>query len=230
MKKEPSEPPHVRAGDDHEDALLDEALNETFPASDPVAISSVKPVAKRFDVARPTNRTEDGASSAPIAIKRAPAADPRIDYWRTAPQGLAALRALQMYVESCGLEPSLLELMKIRASQINGCAYCIDMHTKDARRTGETDQRLYALSAWRETPFFTERERAVLAWTEAVSRISAGHVDDSLYETLRQHLTEKEIVDLTLGVVAINGWNRLAISFRTRPGGDQPHGVKTARS
>jgi AhpD family alkylhydroperoxidase len=111
-----------------------------------------------------------------------------------------------------------LELVKLRASQINGCAYCIDMHTKDARVGGETEQRLYALSAWRETPFYSDRERAAIAWTEAVTQVAEGHVPDEVYELARQHFTEKELVDLTLGIVAINGWNRLAISFRTVPG------------
>lgn len=142
----------------------------------------------------------------------------RIDYWKTAGQGVAAFRGLQVYVDGCGLEHSLLELVKTRASQINGCAYCIDMHMKDARSAGESEQRLYALSAWRETPFFTERERAALAWTEAVTRISESHIDDPLYADLQRHFSEKEIVDLTLAVVAINGWNRLAIPFRSPAG------------
>ncbi|HEU5016602.1 MAG TPA: carboxymuconolactone decarboxylase family protein [Pseudolabrys sp.] len=146
----------------------------------------------------------------------------RVDYWKSAPQGLSALRQLQGYVESCGLEHSLLELVKIRASQINGCAYCLDMHTKDARAAGETEQRLYALSAWRETPFFSDRERAALAWTEAVTRISDTHIEESLYRNLQNYFSEKEIVDLTLSIVAINGWNRLAIPFRTAPGSYQP--------
>jgi AhpD family alkylhydroperoxidase len=112
--------------------------------------------------------------------------------------------------------------VKMRASQINGCAFCLDMHSKDARAAGETEQRLYALDAWRETPFFTDRERAALAWTEAVTRVSETHVPDEIYETVRQHFTEKELVDLTLAIVAINGWNRLAISFRSVPGSYQP--------
>jgi AhpD family alkylhydroperoxidase len=146
----------------------------------------------------------------------------KLDYWKLASQGLAALRQLQGYVEGSGLEHSLLELVKTRASQINGCAYCLDMHTKDARAAGETEQRLYTLSAWRETPFFSARERAALAWTEAVTRIAEHHGDDALYEELRSHFSEKEIVDLTLAVVAINGWNRLAIPFKTPPGSYQP--------
>lgn len=134
---------------------------------------------------------------------------------------------LEAYVRHSGLEQSLLELIKLRASQMNGCAYCIDMHTKDARLAGETEQRLYALSAWRETPFYSERERAALAWTEAVTRISPESVDDSVYESVREHLSEKELVDLTLAIITINGWNRLAISFRTVPGTYQPKAAKT---
>jgi AhpD family alkylhydroperoxidase len=146
----------------------------------------------------------------------------RLKYGQVAPGVLKAMRGLETYLEECGLERSLLHLVKTRASQINGCAFCLDMHTKDARADGETEQRLYALDAWRETPFYTERERAALAWTEAVTRITEGHVPDALYEEVRQHFSEKELVDLTLAVVAINGWNRLAISFRSVPGIYQP--------
>lgn len=126
--------------------------------------------------------------------------------------------AVERYVRECGLERRLLELVKLRASQINGCAYCVDMHTKDARANGETEQRLYAVVVWREAPFFTERERAALAWTEAVTLVSVDHVPDDVYDLARQHFTEKELVDLTLAIVAINSWNRLAIAFRTVPG------------
>jgi len=146
----------------------------------------------------------------------------RLDYAQTAPDGLKAMLGLEQYVRQSGLEPALRELVKIRTSQINGCAFCLDMHTKDARAAGETEQRLYALSAWRETPFFSERERAALAWTEAVTRVSESHVPDETYETVRKHFADKELVDLTLAIVAINGWNRLAISFRTVPGSYQP--------
>jgi len=146
----------------------------------------------------------------------------RIAFDKTAPEGVKAMWTLENYVRHCGLEPSLLELVKFRASQINGCAYCIDMHTKDARAHGETEQRLYALSAWREAPFFTDRERAALAWTEAVTKVADGQVPDEVYELARRHFGEKELVDLTLAVVAINGWNRLAISFRKVPGTYQP--------
>lgn len=143
---------------------------------------------------------------------------PRLDYWKASPDGLNAFRQLNTYVERCGLEHSLLELVKTRASHINGCSYCLDMHTKDARAAGETEQRLYTLSAWRETPFFSERERAALAWTEALTRISEHPIEDVLYADLKQHFSEKEIVDLTLAVITINGWNRLAIPFRTPAG------------
>ena len=148
--------------------------------------------------------------------------EPRIKYTQVAPEGYQAMRALDRYARSSGLEPALLELVKLRASQINGCAYCIDMHTKDARARGETEQRLYALSAWRETPFYTERERAALAWTEAVTLVAETHVPDSVFALTREQFAEKELVDLTLAIVAINGWNRLAISFRTVPGSYAP--------
>lgn len=147
---------------------------------------------------------------------------PRIEYSRVAPGAVEAMRGLENYARQSGLERSLLELVKTRASQINGCAYCIDMHTKDARANGESEQRLYALSAWRETPFFTERERAALAWTETVTRMADTHIPDEEYERARQQFSEKELVDLTLAIVAINGWNRLAIAFRTVPGAYQP--------
>src|SRR5512135_3168022 len=145
-----------------------------------------------------------------------------LSYSKVAPEGTDMIRKLERYVRGSGLEPDLLELVKLLASQINGCAYCIDMHTKDARSQGESEQRLYGVSAWREAPFYNERERAALAWTEAVTRISDGQVSDDLYQEVRRHFPEKELVDLTLAVVAINGWNRLAISFRTVPGSYQP--------
>jgi AhpD family alkylhydroperoxidase len=131
--------------------------------------------------------------------------------------------ALENYVRHCGLEQPLLELVRLRASQINGCAYCIDMHTKDARAAGEREQRLYAVSVWEETPFFTEREQAALAWTETVTRVSQTHVPEDAYELARRYFSEKELVDLTMAIVAINGWNRLAISFRRVPGTYEPH-------
>lgn len=137
--------------------------------------------------------------------------------YRQTPLG-AAMGALQQEVTKSGLEPRLLELVKIRASQINGCAYCIDMHTIDARALGETEQRIYALNAWRETPFFTERERAALEWTEAVTLVSETHVPDEVFETVRGQFSEQDIVALTFAVVAINSWNRLVVSFRVPPG------------
>lgn len=146
----------------------------------------------------------------------------RLDYTKIAPDGLKAMLGLERYVRNCGLERRLLELVKMRASQINGCAFCLDMHSKDARAAGETEQRLYALNAWRETPFFSERERAALGWTESVTRVSKTHVPDESYENVCQHFDEQELVDLTLAIVAINSWNRLAISFRTVPGSYQP--------
>ena len=146
----------------------------------------------------------------------------RLDYAKASPAGYQAMAGLERHVRNCGLEHSLLELVKTRASQINGCAYCIDMHTKDARAGGETEQRLYALSAWRETPFFTDRERAALEWTEALTLISENDVPDVLYEQVREHFSEEEIVNLSLAVIVINGWNRLAIPFRSVPGSYQP--------
>ncbi len=119
-------------------------------------------------------------------------------------------------------EPSLIELVKMRASQINGCAYCLDMHSKDARAAGETEQRLYALNAWRETPFFTDRERAALEWTEALTLVAEDHVPDEVYEEARKHFAEEELVNLSMAIVSINGWNRLAIAFRAVPGAYQP--------
>lgn len=126
---------------------------------------------------------------------------------------------------AANLDASLFELVKIRASQINGCAYCIDMHTKDARRAGETEQRLYALNAWRETPFFTDRERAALEWTEAVTRLAETHVPDEIHERVAAQFDEAELVALTFAVVVINGWNRLAVSFRVPAGSYQPSAV-----
>lgn len=145
----------------------------------------------------------------------------RMDYGKVGKEGVSALSKVESYVRHSGLERSLLELVKTRASQINGCGYCLDMHTKDARAAGETEQRLYALSAWREAPFYTERERAALEWTEAITLISQNDVPDELYERVRQHFDDKELVDLTLAVTTINTWNRLAIAFRTEVGSYQ---------
>lgn len=147
----------------------------------------------------------------------------RINYGKIAPEGIRVLSGLETYLASCGLEPELLDLVKTRASQLNGCAYCIDMHTKDARARGEAEQRLYALPAWRETPFYSDRERAALAWTEVVTLVNQGSVPDALYEEARRHFSEKELVDLTLALIAINGWNRLSIPFRTVAGTYQPN-------
>jgi AhpD family alkylhydroperoxidase len=145
----------------------------------------------------------------------------RLPYAKLSAEPAKSLYALGAYLARCGLEKGLLELVKIRASQINGCAFCIDMHTKDARAGGETEQRIYALNAWRETPFFTDRERAALAWTEAVTRIGDG-VSDLVFTEASQHFNEKELVDLTWAIAAINAWNRIAISFRAVPGSYQP--------
>ena len=133
-----------------------------------------------------------------------------------------AMFGLEKYARESGLEAPLLELVRLRASQINGCAYCIDMHTKDARAHGETEQRLYTLSVWREAPFFTSRERAALEWTEAVTEIATSHAPDDVYERARTEFTETELVNLTMAIVAINGWNRLAISFRQIAGTYEP--------
>ena len=147
----------------------------------------------------------------------------RLDAQKIAPAAYHAMLALEMSVRKASkLEASLIELVRMRASQINGCAYCLDMHSKDARAAGETEQRLYALNAWRETPFFTDRERAALEWTEAVTLVAEGHVPDAIYEEVRQHFSEEELVNLTMAVVTINGWNRLSIAFRAVPGTYQP--------
>jgi AhpD family alkylhydroperoxidase len=151
---------------------------------------------------------------------------PRVDATSYLKAGTArAMLNLQREVESSGLERSLIELVKIRASQMNGCAYCIDMHTKDARAMAETEQRIYALNAWRETPFFNERERAALEWTESLTKVGETQVPDSVYELVRPHFTEAELVALTFAVIAINGWNRLAVAFRAPVGTYQPQAV-----
>jgi AhpD family alkylhydroperoxidase len=144
--------------------------------------------------------------------------DPRIDYAKAAPGVLRAMLDLGKQVRSSGLDPKLIDLVNLRASQINGCAYCIDMHWKDLRAAGESEQRLYGLDAWAESPYYTDRERAALAWTEAVTKVHDGHVADPVYEATRRFFTEKELADLTLGIVAINGWNRLNIALRTSAG------------
>jgi AhpD family alkylhydroperoxidase len=147
---------------------------------------------------------------------------PRIDFRKTAPGAMQALLTFQAYVNNSGLSKSLLELVKIRASQINACAYCLDMHTKDARANGESEQRIYALNAWRETPFFNDRERAALAWTESLTLLTEGHVSDGVFEEVRRHFSDEEVVNLSMAVVAINSWNRLLTAFRAVPGEYQP--------
>jgi AhpD family alkylhydroperoxidase len=154
--------------------------------------------------------------------------EPRIDIAKAAPGGVHALLSLTKYVHDSGLENSLLQLVFMRASQLNGCAYCIDMHSKDARTAGETEQRLYELDAWRETPFFTDRERAALAWTEAITNIQQGHAPEGVFQEARRSFSEKELANLTFAIATINSWNRLAIGFRAVPGTYQP--AKTATS
>jgi AhpD family alkylhydroperoxidase len=139
----------------------------------------------------------------------------RISYKRASPGAFDAMRALEQHVHASGLEPSLLELVKIRASQLNGCAYCLDMHSKDARAAGETEQRLFVLPAWREAPFYSPRERAALAWTEAVTQLGPHGIPDEMFTATREHFDEKQLVDLTTAIIAINGWNRLAIAFHS---------------
>ncbi len=146
----------------------------------------------------------------------------RITPEKAAPGVREAMYGLQKYVHASGIESALLDLIDLRASQINGCAYCVDMHTKDARARGESEQRLYAVSVWRDTPFFTDRERAALAWTEAVTLVSLDHVPDEVFDSVRPYFSEKELVDLTMAIIAINGWNRLNVAFRREAGDYQP--------
>ena len=147
----------------------------------------------------------------------------RLDAQKVSPAAYQALLGMEAFVrKQSQLEPALIQLVKIRSSQINGCAYCIDMHSKDARAEGETEQRIYALSAWRETPFFTGRERAALTLTEAITLIAEDHVPDEIYEEARESFSEEELVNLTMAIITINGWNRLAITFRYVPGAYQP--------
>jgi AhpD family alkylhydroperoxidase len=146
----------------------------------------------------------------------------RLSYAKAAPGVFDAMDAVDRYVQDCGLDKPLLLLVQLRASQVNGCAYCLDMHWKDLRAAGESEQRLYSLDAWRECPYYSDRERAALAWTEAVTRIADGHVADAVYEEVRPHFSEKELSDLTLAVAAINAWNRLSIAARIVPGAYQP--------
>jgi AhpD family alkylhydroperoxidase len=145
-----------------------------------------------------------------------------MDFKKASPEGAKALGELHAFLHRCGLEPQLLEFVKLRASQINGCAHCIDMHTKELRADGESEQRLYLLDAWREAPMYSDRERAALAWTEALTLVTEGHVSDDVYELACAQFSEQELANLTLAVVAINGANRLNIAFRTVPGNYRP--------
>jgi AhpD family alkylhydroperoxidase len=153
---------------------------------------------------------------------------PRWDYGKESPGVLKAMRDLEKYLDGCGLERSLIHLIKLRASQINGCAFCIDMHWKDLRAEGETEQRLYSLDAWQESPYYTDRERAALAWTEALTVLTDGHVPDDVHDAVRPFFTTKELADLSLAVATINSWNRLLISARTEPGIYQPATSKSS--
>lgn len=148
--------------------------------------------------------------------------EPRIKYPKVGRGAFEAMLGIEKYLQGCGLETKLLDLIRLRASQINGCAYCIDMHWKDLRAAGETEQRLYGLDAWEESPYYSDRERAALMWTEAVTNIQEGHVPDSVYEQVQKFFTEEELPDLTLAITAINSWNRLNIAARTVPGTYQP--------
>jgi len=141
----------------------------------------------------------------------------RIDFYKASPEAIKAMVALEVAVSKLGIDPALQELLRLRASQINGCAYCVDLHSGDARKKGETERRLYAVSVWHETPFFTPRERAALGWTEAITRIADTHAPDEAYEALRAEFSEAECVNLTLAIGLINSWNRLAIGFRKMP-------------
>ena len=148
--------------------------------------------------------------------------EPRIDYTKVSPGLMHAMLGLGRYLEKSGLDRKLIDLINLRASQINGCAYCIDMHWKDLRAAGEDEQRLYGLDAWAESPYYTDRERAVLAWTEAVTRLRDGHVPDAVFREVARFFSEKELADLTLAIVTINGWNRFNIAFHTPAGTYQP--------
>jgi AhpD family alkylhydroperoxidase len=146
----------------------------------------------------------------------------RLEYWKAAPGGFKAMQSLEAYLRETEFEPAFLHLIKLRASQMNGCAFCIDMHWKDARAAGESEQRLYGLDAWRESPYYTDRERAALAWTEALTNITDGHVPDEVFEAVRPHFTDRELADLTWAIAAINAWNRVAIAFRSEAGSYKP--------
>jgi AhpD family alkylhydroperoxidase len=149
-----------------------------------------------------------------------------MEYWKIAPGAYKAMASLEAYLHGSGLDPALVHVLKLRASQLNGCAYCIDMHWKDARAGGESEQRLYGLDAWRESPYYTERERAALRWTEALTNVQDGHVSDSVYDAVRGHFSDKELADLTWAIAAINAWNRVAIAFRSEAGTYRPPGQR----
>jgi len=144
--------------------------------------------------------------------------EPGLDYRTASPDAYKAMLNMEAHIAGCGLEHSLIHLIKMRASQINGCAYCLDKHSQDARLEGETEQRLYTLDAWRETPFYTERERAALAWTESLTLIAESRAPDDVYQMVRAQFDECELVNLTLAIVSINGWNRIAVGFRIKVG------------
>jgi len=151
--------------------------------------------------------------------------EPRLDYKRAAPGAFRALLAPGEYLATSELDPKLLNLVELRASQINGCAYCLDMHSKDLRALGESEQRIYVLDAWRDAPFYTDRERAALAWTEAVTSLPNREVPDNVYDEARRHFSARELVDLTLAITAINSWNRMNIAFRSVAGSYQPRAL-----
>ncbi len=154
----------------------------------------------------------------------------RLEYQNLAKNGIRLMYEMEANLRHSGLEPALQELVKMRVSQMNGCAFCLDMHSKDARAAGETEQRLYGLNAWRETPYYSDRERAALAWAEALTNIQQGHVTDAVFDEVRPHFSDEELANLTLAVNQINAWNRIAIAFRVVPGNYQPakHAEKVA--
>ena len=156
--------------------------------------------------------------------------EPRVNVVKVAPGIRDAMMGLMNYLGQSGLGEPLINLLCLRASQINGCAYCLDMNWKDLMAGGESEQRLYGLDAWEESPYYSERERAALAWTEAVTKVREGHVPDDVYEETRKHFSQQELADLTLAIVAINGWNRLNIAFRTVAGAYQPGEVLLKKS
>jgi AhpD family alkylhydroperoxidase len=155
--------------------------------------------------------------------------EPRIDVLEKAEEAIKAMYGLGLYLSKSSIEQSLMNLIDYRVSQINGCAFCLDMHSKDLRADGESEQRLYVLDAWREAPFYTDRERAALAWAEAVTKVTEGHVPDEIYKETREQFSEKELIDLTMAVITINCWNRINIAFRTKAGNYQPGDYTVAK-